>query len=175
LASPQSDSGVNFEQSEFQFRSEYVKWKPATFRVKHHSDLGFDHKFHDVADSDLASYAAHPIDEIEPLPDNPDPYRGAALDHLQVLLAIDEFMTVSENPRLAWITVAITFDLISIRGLTPVEIAKQLGTSAAEVRRATARFQEMANLDSAGSIQRNSDGLDYASFWRWGERGFCKA
>jgi hypothetical protein len=59
------------------------------------------------------------IDEIEPREDTISPYREAALDHLRVLLTIDEFMTVSENPRLAWITVAITFDLISIRGLTP--------------------------------------------------------
>jgi hypothetical protein len=132
--------------------------------VKHHDHYSDACKFSDPADWDAAYVGPSQIDEIEPREDTISPYREAALDHLRVLLTIDEFMTVSENPRLAWITVAITFDLISIRGSTSVEIAKQLGTSAAEVRRATARFQEMANLDSAGSIQRNSDGLDYASF-----------
>ena len=40
--------------------------------VKHNSDLVFDPKFSDIADSDLASDSAHPIDEIEPLSDDPD-------------------------------------------------------------------------------------------------------
>jgi len=48
------------------------------FRVKHYSDLVFDPKFSDIADSDLASYTAHPIDILEPLSGNPDPYRAAA-------------------------------------------------------------------------------------------------
>jgi hypothetical protein len=70
-----------------------------------------------------------------------------------VLLPIDAFMTDSENPRLAWITVALTFDLASVRGWTEVQITNQLGVSASTVRRSTARFREMAGLDSAGSIQ----------------------
>jgi hypothetical protein len=104
--------------------------------VKHYSDLVFDPKFSDIADSDLASYTAHPIDELEPLLDDPDPYQAASLDHLRVLLAIDAYMMDSENPRLAWITVAITFDLTSTRGLSVTEIAGQMGVSPQASRQA---------------------------------------
>ena len=53
--------------------------------------------------------------------------REAALDCLRTLLAIDAYMADSENPRLSWVTVALTFDLTSIRGLSLTEIASQLG------------------------------------------------
>src|SRR5271165_3068844 len=62
------------------------------------------------------------LDEIEPLPDGCRPLR---------------------NVRLAWITVAITFDLTSIRDLTETEIANELGVSSAALRCATAKFREI--------------------------------
>jgi hypothetical protein len=131
-----------------------VNGKPANVhQVKHYSDFGFDPKFCDIAESDLASYCEHPVDILEPLPDEQTEYRRAALAHLRVLLRIDECMSNSESPRLAWITVAITFDLTSIRDLTETEIANQLGVSPATLRCATAKFREMVGLDSAGSIQ----------------------
>jgi hypothetical protein len=69
--------------------------------VKHYFDPGFDPKFSDIADSDLASYTAHPIDEIEPLPEVQSDYRIAAQTHMATLKAIDAFMTESENPRIS--------------------------------------------------------------------------
>jgi hypothetical protein len=121
--------------------------------VKHYSDLGFDPKFSDIADSDLASYTAHPIDTIEPLPEVQSDYRTAAKTHMATLEAIDFWMSNAANPRLAWITVALTFDLTSVRGWTEVQIANHLGVSPSTLSRATARFREMAGLDHAGGLK----------------------
>lgn len=94
--------------------------------MKHRDPYSDTGKFHDPADWDVAY--------VEPSP-------------------IDTFMMDSEDPRLVWITVAITFHLTSIRGLSVTEIAGQMGVSAATVSRATAEFKRLANLDPAGSIQ----------------------
>jgi hypothetical protein len=53
------------------------------------------------ADSDLASYTAHPIDTIEPLPEVQSDYRTAAKTHMATLKAIDFWMSNASNPRLA--------------------------------------------------------------------------
>jgi len=46
-------------------------------------------------------------------------------------------MTATEDPRLAWVAIAITLDLTSIRALTEVQTANQLGVPAAAVSRST--------------------------------------
>ena len=121
--------------------------------MKHRDPYSGAGKFSDPADWGAAYVGPSQIDEIEPREDTISPYREAALSHLRTLLAIDEFMTVSENPRAAWITVAITFDLTSTRGLSVTEIAGQMGVSPSTLRcDATARFREMAGLDRAGAI-----------------------
>jgi hypothetical protein len=120
-----------------------------TFRVKHRDPYSGAAKFHDPADWDAACVGPSQIDEIEPLDDvAATPYRAAALSHLRVLLAIDEYMSTSSDVRLAWITVAITFDLTSVRGWTEVQIANHLGVSPSTLRCATERFREMAGLAS---------------------------
>ena len=121
--------------------------------MKHYSDLGFDPKFSDIADSDLASYTAHPIDTIEPLPEVQSDYRTAAKTYMATLKVIDTYITDSENPRLAWIVIALTFDLTSVRGWTEVQIANHLGVSPSALRCATAKLREMVGIDSAGSIR----------------------
>jgi hypothetical protein len=127
--------------------------------VKQHA-YDFDSEFNDPAIWNVASHTEHPIDILEPLPDARDPYRAAALDHLRVLLAIDAFMTDSENPRLAWITVAITFNLTSVRQLSVSGIANQLGVSAATLRCSMAKFLEMAGLDLPDRFGRFRRGLE---------------
>jgi hypothetical protein len=67
------------------------------------------------------------------------------------LRTIDVFMSTSSNPRLVWITIAITFDLTSNRGLSVAEIAGQMGISPQTLSRATAEFKKMAGLESGGA------------------------
>ena len=70
-----------------------------------------------------------------------------------MLLAVDDFMATSSDPRLAWITVAITFDLTSIRGMSESEIAGQMDISPQTLSRSTAKFRQAVGLDSAGSVR----------------------
>jgi hypothetical protein len=53
------------------------------------------------------SYWHHPVEDIEPLPDDkPNSYREAALQYMEVLANVDIFMTKTKDPRLAWVSVA---------------------------------------------------------------------
>jgi hypothetical protein len=60
-------------------------------------------------------------------------------------------MSTSSDPRLAWITIAITFDLTSTRGLSLTGIAAQMGVSPQTLSRSTAEFREMTGLDQAAT------------------------
>ena len=121
--------------------------------MKHRDPYSGAGKFSDPADWVAAYVEPSQIDEIEPLPDVQSDYRTAAQTYMATLKTIDVFMSTASNPRLAWITVALTFDLTSIRGLRVTEIAGQMGVSPSALRCSTARFREMAGLDSAGSVQ----------------------
>jgi hypothetical protein len=74
-------------------------------------------EFQDPADWDIASYTAHPIDSIEPLPDHSTSYRDAALECMKILRSVDVFMSRATDPRLAWTTVSHTIGLASTHGL----------------------------------------------------------
>jgi hypothetical protein len=128
-------------------------------------DFSFDEtEFCDPADWNAASYNDHPIDSIEPLFDDPTPYRTAAIACLRILGSVDRFMAQSADPRLAWVAVSCTLELTSTSKLTEAEIARQIGVSEQSVRRATAKFVKLANFDPgrrvscarADSIQRRS-------------------
>jgi hypothetical protein len=125
--------------------------------VKHHELYSDAAKFSDPSAWDCASYTPDMCAEMgEPLPDVQSDYRTAAQTHIATLKAIDVFMATASNPRLAWITVALTFDLTSVRGLSLTEIAGEMGVSPQTLSRSTAKFQELAGLDPAtGSIQAN--------------------
>jgi hypothetical protein len=103
-----------------------------------------------------ASYSHHPCDDFEPIDAAASPYRDAAVDYLHVLLATDEFLSTTDDPRLGWIAVAIVLKLTSVRGLTVANIANQLGVSAAVINRYTAKFARMANLHFDGAGPRRS-------------------
>jgi hypothetical protein len=109
-------------------------------------------EFHDPADWNAASYNAHPIDSIEPLPDHSTSYRDAALECMKILRSVDVFMARATDPRLAWIAVASAIGLNSTAGLSQAQIGRQLGVSELSVRRATAKFTRLANLDPAGGL-----------------------
>jgi hypothetical protein len=119
--------------------------------VQHHFDRGSDSEtFNDPGGWDKASYSAHPIDSMEPLSGEPNPYREAALYHLQLMYAVDEFLTAAEDSRLAVVAVAVVFGWPSTRGLTLGNIADQLGCSLSTLSRSIARFKAMAGLELVG-------------------------
>jgi hypothetical protein len=93
-----------------------------------------------------ASYDHRPCDDFEPLPDVSNPYRQAAIFHLQIMFAVDEFITAAKDARFAAIVVAVVLGWPSTRGLTVTEIAEQIGCTPATIARACARFREMSGL-----------------------------
>jgi hypothetical protein len=114
--------------------------------MKRHIDRGSASDFNDASTWNRASYNHHPCDDFEPLPDAPNHYRAAALYHLRIMLAVDEFITAAEDARFAVIVVAVTLQLPSVRGLSIGDIAGQLECSPATITRACTRFREMAGL-----------------------------
>jgi hypothetical protein len=85
--------------------------------MNHHRDGDADNDL-DPAGWNRASYSAHPIDSIEPLSDEPNSYRAAALFHMRLMWAVDEFNTAAPDARLAIIAVGITMGWPSVRGWT---------------------------------------------------------
>jgi hypothetical protein len=121
------------------------RW-PSFAPVKHHAH-DFDSEFNDPAIWNSASYTAHPIDDLEPMPDASNDYRKAAIEHLQILKAIDLFMTCTPDARLGWVSISIVLRLTSVRGLSNDAIANQLGVTEAAVSRSTAKFMRLVGLD----------------------------
>jgi hypothetical protein len=117
-------------------------------------DFSFDEpEFLDPADWNAASYNAHPIDSIEPLPDHHTAYRYAALECMKILRSVDVFMSRATDPRLAWVAISCTLELTSTSKLTETEIARQLGVSEHRLHRAMNKFTRLANLDPAGGLR----------------------
>jgi hypothetical protein len=122
--------------------------------MKHHFDRGSDSDFNDPGGWNKASYFDDPTDSIEPLPDVPNDYRQAAIYHLQLMFAVDEFVTAAPDARVAVVAVAVVLGWPSARGLSVGNIADQLGCSPATLTRSIARFKTLAGLGSDGGIQR---------------------
>jgi hypothetical protein len=77
-----------------------VNGKPATFTVKHY----FNPKFRDVANSDSACVGPNQIDEIEPLPDGPDPV-SVSRDCLRAIVSNHRLVYDSDRrckARMGW-------------------------------------------------------------------------
>jgi hypothetical protein len=102
-----------------------------------------------------ASYTPDFLAELgEPLAEPVNGYRQAAIYHLRLMYACDEFLAAASHARLAVIVVAVVLGWPSTRGLTVPEIAKQLGISTSTITRACARFREMAGLGvPAGGVR----------------------
>lgn len=114
--------------------------------MNHHRDRGSDNDL-DPASWSKASYTPDFLAELgEPLPDVVNGYRAAAIYHLQLMFAVDEFVTAAEDSRLAIVAVAVVLGWPSARGLTLGNIADQLGCSLSTLTRSIARFKTMANL-----------------------------
>jgi hypothetical protein len=113
-------------------------------------------EFQDPADWNAASYNAHPIDSIEPLPDRSTSYRDAALECMKILRSVDAFVSQEGDPRLAWIAVSCAIGLTSTSKLTEAEIARQIGVSEHRLHRAMNKFMRLANLDPARGLFRSN-------------------
>ena len=113
-------------------------------------------EFQDPASWNAASYNAHPVDELEPLPDHSTSYRDAALECMKILRSVDAFMSRATDPRLAWVAISCTLELTSTSKLTEAEIARQIGVSEQSVRRAMNKFMRLANLDPARGLFRSN-------------------
>jgi hypothetical protein len=108
----------------------------------------------DPARWNRASYTPDFLAELgEPLPDVPNDYRQAALYHLQLMYAVDQFFETAPDARVAVVTVAIVLSWPSTRGLSVSNIADQLGCTPTALTRSIARFKAMAGLDSAGGVR----------------------
>jgi hypothetical protein len=119
-------------------------------RMNHHPDRGSDNDL-DPARWNRASYTPDLLAELgEPLPDVANGYRVAAQFFLARMFAVDEFITESIDARLAVVSVAIVLQWPSIRGLSIVDIAGQLGCTPLALTRSIARFKTLAGLGSAG-------------------------
>jgi hypothetical protein len=117
----------------------------------HHRDCGSDNDLDgDPSRWNRASYNHHPCDDFEPLPDVSNPYREAAIYHLKLMFAVDEFCAAAQDARLAVIAVAVTLGWPSVRGLTIGDIADQTGCTPSALIRSIARFKTLAGLDSNG-------------------------
>jgi hypothetical protein len=121
--------------------------------MNHHRDCGSDNDFNDPAAWDRASYQSHPVDSMEPLSDEPNGYRAAALRHLELIYSVDQYLTEAKDARFAAIVVAIVFGWPSTRGFSIADIASQIGCSPLTITRACTRFREMAGLSSAGQLR----------------------
>jgi hypothetical protein len=131
---------------DFQSRPERAKGKAG---MNHHFDRGADSDV-DPASWNRASYNHHPRDDFEPLPDAANDYRQAAV-HLQLMFAVDEFVTAAPDARVA--VVAVVLGWPSARGLSVRNIAGQLGCSQTTITQACARFREMSGRDSSGGVR----------------------
>jgi len=83
----------------------------ATNAYREHND------FNDPGGWDKAWDSTHPIDSMEPLPDEPNPYRQVALRHLVLMYGVDQYLTEAKDARFAVIVVAIVLGWPSIRGM----------------------------------------------------------
>jgi hypothetical protein len=118
-----------------------------------HEPAGSD-DFNDPGGWNKASYFDDPIDSIEPLPDIPNPYRQAAIYHLELMFAVDEFLTAAPDARVAVVAVAVVLGWPSARGLSVGDIADQLGCSLSTLIRSIARFKAVAGLGvPAGGVR----------------------
>jgi hypothetical protein len=129
-------------------------------RMNHHRDHAPDNDFNDPGGWDRACYQSHPIDSMEPISDEPNGYRQAAIYHMRLMWAIDDFITAAPDARLAVVACAVVLDWPSARGLTLGNIADQLGCSLSTLTRSIARFKTMAGLGvSAGGVRPGAGSL----------------
>jgi hypothetical protein len=123
--------------------------------MNHHFDRGSDSDtFNDAGGWNRASYTPDLLAELgEPLPEAVNGYRRAAIYHLQLMFAVDEFVTAAPDARVAVVAVAVVLGWPSARGLSIDNTSSQLGCTPATLARSISRFKAIAGLDSAGGVR----------------------
>lgn len=91
----------------------------------------------------------HPVDELEPLPTDPNGYRDAAKRLVGILEAVFRFMDASPEKHLASLQWAFALGLPSVRPYEVAELARQWGVSERHFRAGVNRFLELANVPPA--------------------------
>jgi hypothetical protein len=100
----------------------------------------------DPAGWNAASYTADPIDAMEPPEPFSSEYRECALQLLDVLHAVDQFMCVGNPPR-KWLAVSLALGLFSTRGRTETAIAIEWGVTRAAVSKDVVAVLRLARLE----------------------------
>jgi hypothetical protein len=120
--------------------------------MNHHRDQDSDSDTCDPSQWNRASYTPDILAELgEPLPEVPNGYREAALYHLRLMYAVDEFLMAAPDARVGVVAVAVVMGWPSARGLSISNIAGQLGCTTAALTRSIAQFKTLAGLGvSAG-------------------------
>jgi hypothetical protein len=103
-------------------------------------------RFNDAAEWSRSATDETAVDILEPLHFAANSYREAALDHMRLLHATDQFMASSKDGVLAWVTVSIVLRLTSTRGRTNIELARQMGVCGSVLDRSIARFRREAGI-----------------------------
>jgi hypothetical protein len=125
-----------------------------------HEPAGSD-DFNDPATYNAASYSSHPVDFLEPLPDNRSEYREVSLRFLHVAYCWDTFVSGSRDARLASIQVSIALGLYSTRGRTVTDIAEELGITKQALSRGVAKFLRMSRLEPAFGLKSTEARITY--------------
>jgi hypothetical protein len=114
--------------------------------------LSYEHQSASVGTNDpgswnAASYVDDPISHIEPLESVTSEYRECALQLLDVLRAVDEFMFVcrSGRPPRKWLAVSLALGLASTRGKT--ETALEWGVPRASISKDVVAVLRLAHLE----------------------------
>ena len=134
-----------------------ARWQPAAPDAVSRSSRVrfFSPKKQDPADCYASSYTRHPVDDLEPLNEEPYSYRKAALGYLQILLAVDAYMARSKDGVIAWVSIAIVLRLHSVKGLTTANIASQLGCTESQLERSCSRFKRLLPADGVPRASRS--------------------
>lgn len=117
--------------------------------MKIHFSVTHSETTNDPAGWNSACYTADPVDIMEPLAEDPNPYREYSLANLRILLAIDAFVSAAGDARLRWVAVSYALDLTSIRGLPKAEACRQMGVTERRLECNIARFKATAGIDAA--------------------------
>jgi hypothetical protein len=107
--------------------------------MRHFHEPAGSNDTNDPARWDRASYERHSCEDLEPIDLEPNGYREAAVFHLKIMFAVDEFVTGAEDIRLAVVAVAVVLGWPPARNLSVDNIAGQLGCTPAALTRSIAR------------------------------------